>query len=124
MNNLPRLCWSTAACLGIVGMFWGLHMAISGDHTDMAAHAHLNLLGWVSLALYGTYYRLCGRAPNLLAKVQVGCAILGAIIMALGISLVYHAGNDVVAGIGSIITLISAILFAVMTFIHPLRALS
>ena len=34
----------------IVGMIWGIVMAISRDHSAMPAHAHLNLLGWVSLS--------------------------------------------------------------------------
>jgi hypothetical protein len=37
-------------------LFWGLQMAISADHS--AFPAHLNLLGWVSLFLFGIYYRL------------------------------------------------------------------
>jgi len=44
-------------CL-IAGMLWGLHMAISQDHSAHPAHAHLNLLGWVCLFLFGIYYRL------------------------------------------------------------------
>ena len=35
----------------------GIAMAMRQDFTLAPAHAHLNLLGWVSMALYGLYYR-------------------------------------------------------------------
>jgi cbb3-type cytochrome oxidase subunit 1 len=40
----------------IVGLAMGLQMAISGNHDVIGAHAHANLLGWVTMALFGTYY--------------------------------------------------------------------
>jgi hypothetical protein len=43
------LSFQAAVLLVVVGMIWGIVMAISQDHSAMAAHAHLNLLGWVSL---------------------------------------------------------------------------
>src|SRR6185437_4655401 len=50
--------FQAAVVFVIVGMVWGLIMAISGDHSAMPAHAHLNLLGWVSLFLFGVFYHL------------------------------------------------------------------
>jgi hypothetical protein len=52
------LSFQTAIVLVVVGMAWGLHMGISRDHAAMPAHAHLNLLGFVLLFLFGLYYRL------------------------------------------------------------------
>jgi len=50
---------SQAAVLFVLaGMLWGIQMAISNNHAPFPAHAHLNLLGWVSLFLFGIYYRL------------------------------------------------------------------
>ena len=34
----------------VVGMIWGIQMGISKDHAALPAHAHLNLLGFVSLS--------------------------------------------------------------------------
>src|SRR5437764_922833 len=42
------LSFRTAVLIVIVGMIWGIVMAISQDHSTFPAHAHLNLLGWVS----------------------------------------------------------------------------
>jgi hypothetical protein len=73
----------------------GLTMAISVDHATLPAHAHLNLLGLVSLFLFGIYYRL---HPSLeggkSASVQVWAWIVGTIILTIGVALV-HAGHAI-----------------------------
>lgn len=46
-----------AIAYGLAGMAWGLQMGVSGDHEMMPAHAHLNLLGWVSLSIMAAFYR-------------------------------------------------------------------
>jgi uncharacterized membrane protein len=53
-----KLCFLAAVLAAIAGMLWGLDMAISENHAAAPAHAHLNLLGWVSLFLFGIFYRL------------------------------------------------------------------
>ena len=42
----------------VIGVTLGIVMGASGDHGMMPVHAHLNLLGWVSMTLFG----LIGRA--------------------------------------------------------------
>ena len=42
----------------LIGMLWGMKMGGEEDFTMAAAHAHLNLLGWVTMALFGTFYAL------------------------------------------------------------------
>ncbi|HET8870922.1 MAG TPA: hypothetical protein VFM48_10770, partial [Aquabacterium sp.] len=44
--RLAVLYFVSAVALGVV-------MGASGDHMMMPVHAHLNLLGWVSMALFG-----------------------------------------------------------------------
>ena len=51
------LSFKAAVLFVLAGMAWGMQMAISQDHSTYPAHAHLNLLGWVSLFLIGIYYR-------------------------------------------------------------------
>ena len=66
------LCFRAAVLLVIAGMLWGIVMGISEDHSTMPAHAHLNLLGWVSLFLFGIYYHLHPTIDrNRLATLQV-----------------------------------------------------
>lgn len=113
------LCFQAAVVFVIVGMIWGLIMAISEDHSAMPAHAHLNLLGWVSLFLFGIYYRL---RPSLEhgkgALTQVGLWIVGTIIQAIGVGLVTtgHSGGEPFAAGGSFVVLASMLLFGWLVF--------
>jgi cbb3-type cytochrome oxidase subunit 1 len=109
-----KLCFLAAVLAAIAGMLWGLHMAISDNHAAMPAHAHLNLLGWVSLFLFGIYYRL---HPSLdtakIALVQAWVWIIGTIIMAIGVGLVSTGttSGEPIAAIGSLIVLADMLLF-------------
>ena len=66
------LSFRLAVLFVIAGIAMGIGMAASQNHAIMPAHAHLNLLGWVSLFLFGVYYE---RRPTIdrsrLAMVQV-----------------------------------------------------
>ena len=60
-----------AVLYGIAGFGLGLFMSASGNHAMHPVHAHLNLLGWVTLALFGLYYRAWpAAAATGLAKAQ------------------------------------------------------
>ena len=52
------LSFKLAVLFVIAGMAMGIGMAATHNHSIMPAHAHLNLLGWVSLFLFGIYYKL------------------------------------------------------------------
>lgn len=108
------LSFLIAIVAGLVGMAWGIVMAISHDHSAMPAHAHLNLLGWVSLFLFGIYYRLHPLLDKaVMARVQVGAWIVGTILLTIGVGMI-HSGRpsgEPFAGIGSIIVLVDMLLF-------------
>jgi uncharacterized membrane protein len=114
-----KLCFLAAVLAAIAGMLWGLDMAISENHAAMPAHAHLNLLGWVSLFLFGIFYRL---HPSLdatkIALVQVWVWIIGTIVMAVGVGLVSTGttGAEPIAAVGSLIVLADMLLFAWLVF--------
>jgi hypothetical protein len=65
MTRLALAFFSAAALCAVVGMVMGVVMAASHDHTLTPAHAHLNLVGWASLALMGGFYQLSGRSGRL-----------------------------------------------------------
>jgi len=113
------LCFLGAVVLLLAGMLWGIIMGISDDHAAMPAHAHLNLLGWVSLFLFGIFYHLhpstdIGRT----AMIQVGIWIVGTIILTIGVGLVHtgHVIGDPIAAIGSIIVFADAVLFGWLVY--------
>lgn len=58
MGKAIQVLWfKFAALYFLCGVGLGLHMAISGIITMHAVHAHLNLLGWVSMAIFGLIYQ-------------------------------------------------------------------
>jgi cbb3-type cytochrome oxidase subunit 1 len=48
----------------IAGISLGLYMAASHNHSMFPVHAHLNLLGWVAMTLFGLYYRVFPAAAE------------------------------------------------------------
>ena len=114
-----KLCFLAAVLAAIAGMLWGLHMAISENHTALPAHAHLNLLGWVSLFLFGIFYRL---HPSLdatkVALAQVWVWIIGTIVMAVGVGLISTGTTSAepIAALGSLIVLADMLLFAWLVY--------
>ena len=113
------LCFRAAVLLVIAGMFWGIVMGISENHSTMPAHAHLNLLGWVSLFLFGIYYHLHPAVDrSLLASLQVWIWIAGTIIMTIGVGLVHsgHEIGDPIAAVSSLVVLADTLLFGWLVF--------
>lgn len=116
----PAFVLLLAAALCVLGgMLWGIQMAVSGDHLLASAHAHLNLVGWVTLALFGIYYRLTPAAcASRLAWVHTGVAIVGVLVMVPGIVLVIQGGSPVFASVGAILGLLSMVLFLTTLLRH------
>ena len=98
----------------VAGMIWGIIMAVSHDHSAMPAHAHLNLLGWVSLFLFGLFYHPHPAIDrSRAALVQVAVWIVGTVILTFGVGLL-HTGHDIgqpFAAGGSFIVLASMLQF-------------
>lgn len=118
------LSFRTATLVAIAGMGVGIAMAASRDHSVMPAHAHLNLLGFVSLFLFGIYYRLHPAVDaSRLALAQVGVWILGTVVLSIGVFGVHlgYEAFDPVAAVGSLIVLAGMVLFAVVVFRPEIR---
>jgi len=108
-----------AVLLVVVGMIWGIVMAASGDHSAMPAHAHLNLLGWVSLFLFGIFYHLHPEIDrSRLAIIQAWVWIVGTVILTVGVALVHtgHSIGDPIAAVSSLIVLAGMLLFGWLVF--------
>ncbi|MDW4498159.1 hypothetical protein R5H30_09225 [Sulfitobacter sp. D35] len=99
----------------IVGMVWGLQMGASQDHTMAPAHAHLNLLGWVSLSIFAVYYHLVPRAEDSrLAKLHFALAVGGLILMVPGIAMANVGRGEGLAIAGSLVVFLSMLAFLVV----------
>lgn len=87
-SRWPHAFFAAAALYAMVGVLWGLAMSIGKDHATYSAHAHLNLLGWVSLALMGTFYALLGQGvANWVKLVNFSLSNLGVVCMISGLYL-------------------------------------
>jgi hypothetical protein len=59
---MTRSLFRTSVCLGLSGMIVGIVMGIRQDFTLVPVHAHLNLLGFVTMFLSALYYRVVPEA--------------------------------------------------------------
>ena len=113
------LSFKAAVLFAMTGMAMGIAMAATHDHSVFPAHAHLNLLGWVSLFLIGIYYKLnppldMSRA----ALVQVVVWIFGTIVLTIGVASIYlgHPAAEPIAIVGSLMIFADMLFFAVLVF--------
>ena len=121
------LSFRAAVLMVVAGMIWGMVMAITADHSTFPAHAHLNLLGWVSLFLFGIYYHLHPAIDrDRLAFVQVLVWIAATVVLTIGVALVHsgHAVGDPIAAFGSIVVLADMLLFAWLVYRREKTALA
>ena len=117
--NIARFFVATGALLGGLGMVMGIVMGVSGDFTLSPAHAHLNLLGWVSLVLFGLAYRVELAKSGLLATIHYWVASAGAIVLPIGIYFAIARDQPVIAIIGAILSLASILIFIVNVWRAP-----
>ena len=106
--------------LGLIGIILGIVMGIRQDFVLMPAHAHLNLLGFVTMFLSALYYRVVPEAgASGLARYQAIVSVAGAVVFPIGIACVLLGGHDrfepvVIAG--ALTVLLGMALFAVIVF--------
>lgn len=110
-----------AALLLLSGVVLGIKMGAAEDFTLTPVHAHLNLAGWASLALFGLVYRAYPQlAERRLALFHFVLSATGAILLPIGIGLAVLRAQPTLAIVSSLLWLGGAILF----FIQLLSLLS
>src|SRR5690606_14868226 len=99
----------------LIGMCLGIYMGSVEDFTLAPLHAHLNLVGWATMMLFGLFYRGDQTAASRpLASWHFWIAVLGMICFIPGIAAA-NLGNttwEIFIIPGSILTLISMLIFA------------
>jgi hypothetical protein len=103
-----------AAVSLIVGVVLGITMAGSHEFQLLPVHAHVNLVGWASLALFGLTYR---SYPELktgkLALLHLVFGASGAILLPIGIYFAVVKQSETLATVSSLLWLAAVVLFAV-----------
>jgi hypothetical protein len=112
--RLAYFCFIAAAVAALCGISLGIFMGMREDFTLAPVHAHINLLGWVTLAIYGLYHRGVQRGPNRLAWLQVGCGAAAVPTMTVGLAAYLQTGSTTLApliSIGSLLAVTGMALF-------------
>ncbi len=99
---------------------WARHSHVDlGRPQSLGAHAHINLLGWVTMALFGTYYAFePDKARTRLAQIQYGVYTIGVVVMmpSLYFMLQGNRALEPLVAVGSLVVFASVLLFAFILF--------
>ena len=119
MKNIAYHFFLAGVVSVTLGMVWGIQMSATGDHRLSAAHAHLNLIGWATFALFGVYYLMTpAAARSRLAAVHLALALGGLVLIVPGIVMALSERGDLLAKLGSVLTLASMLVFLVTVLRH------
>ncbi|AGK52183.1 hypothetical protein [Bacillus sp. 1NLA3E] len=106
----------------VIAIILGIFMGIIHEFELTSVHAHLNLLGWVSMALFGAIYHFYPEAGKTkLATTHFWLHNLGVPIMQGGLAYSIITDNDsaiIVVIVASLAVVLGGILFAINVFKH------
>jgi hypothetical protein len=121
MINMSNWFLRLAVLYLIAGVGLGLYMAASNNHTMFPVHAHLNLLGWVTLALFGLFYRLVPAATGTkLAKLHFWLYVPAHFVQMMLLALFFLGFAAVEPALGAVSMLVGVaiVMFAVVVWKH------
>ncbi len=123
MNNYSRLLLRFSAIFAVIGAMIGAHMAGAGSYAFQPVHAHILVVGWLSLFAWAVYYKVFYQEASTLAKFHVWSAIVGSIGLTAGMWLRFLEPFNlpgtftlIVYIAGGSILLLSFILFLLLAF--------
>jgi len=127
MPRVSAAFFATGVVFVLIGMAWGMQMGATQNFTLAAAHAHLNLVGWVTMALYGTFYALTRGTMSVgMAWINYAFSLVGAIVMVGALTVFLGNGNDPkyvpYMVTGEVLTVIGMLVFALSVFRELFRA--
>lgn len=126
MRDIAFAFFLAAVLCVTAGMGLGLWMGPSGNFQFAPVHAHLNLVGWATMALFAIYYRLTPQAARgWLPRIHAMLAIPGVLLMVGGLAAMIAgvAGAEPPALIaGSLLTAASMLVFLFTVIRHGFGA--
>ena len=115
-SSKTRVWYRLAIVYFVVATALGLYMGMTGSHGLVPVHAHLNLLGWASLALTGILYdRFPAATTTRLYPIHFWVYNITLPVAMLTLALLLLRGNEAlvpVVGIVSLILFASIVVFA------------
>ncbi|MBA4536875.1 hypothetical protein H1Z61_06900 [Bacillus aquiflavi] len=123
MKNQSVILLRFSAIFAVIGAFLGSHMAGAGSYAFRPIHAHILVVGWLSLFAFSVFYRVFNVKATKLATAHVWTAIIGSLGLTVGMWMhqmnPFHLPDGVVLIlyiVGGSILLISFVLFLLLTF--------
>lgn len=118
MTTFSKWLMRIAAIYGVIGALIGSDLAGRKDYTMVPGHAHILVVGWLTLFAYGMFYHVfkdIGMKKT--ALLHGWTSIVGGGLMPLSM-LVYYKANNTMTMLTFIVTasilLVAMILFAVI----------
>jgi hypothetical protein len=125
LNKMSNWYLRLAVLYFVAGVAMGIGMAASQNHSMAPVHAHVNLLGWVSLSLFGLFYRVVPEAAaSKLAQAQFWLYVPAHLVQMLALAALYcgYPGAEPVLGIASTLVALGVLCFATVVWQHTRTA--
>lgn len=113
-----------SAIFGLIGTILGSHMAGAGSYAFRPIHAHILLVGWLSMFAWGVFYRIYKVRAKRLVAFHGWTAIIGAVGLSTGMWLQFMQPFNINATfslifyiVGGTILLVSFAVFVLITFL-------
>jgi len=104
--NISRNFLIAGSAYLLVGIGFGMYMGPTQDFKFAPLHAHINLLGFVLMTLFGVAYRVMPElAGNSLAKAHFWLHQIGVLILLVLLFLMIRGGESAEASIGPVMAL-------------------
>ena len=123
MTRLSDYFLRLAVAFALMGVGLGYWMGMTHQFLLSPVHAHINLLGWVSMFLYGLFYRaMPAAAAGVLPKIHAALASLGLPLMMIGLTIQLLAIPSLMAAVpplmiaGPTMVVLGMAVFAVIVF--------
>jgi hypothetical protein len=119
-NNFLRL----GVLAALVGMSLGVWMGANENFTLRPVHAHINLLGFASMMLFGLFYRsFPAAARGWLPMAHFALAVIGFLIMAPSLTLMLLGNASALPFLATseIMLVLSMLLFVVIVFMATMK---
>ena len=117
MPRVSAAFFLTGGLFVLIGMSGGMWMGAHEDFRLMPVHAHLNLVGWVTMALFGGFYALTAKTySKRLAWTNYALSVVGVLVMIplLAVFLLTHDTALVpFMALGELITVASVVTFLI-----------
>lgn len=120
MPRVSAAFFVTGGLFVLVGMIVGMYMGANEDFRIAPAHAHLNLLGWVTMALYGGFYAFTAKTMSKrLAWTNYALSTVGVLVLIPALAMYLTTRSQALIpflGTGEVLTVLSLLVFLISAF--------